>query len=197
MIRLVPVTAAWGVPRPDPGSDVRVLAAFLIAGLVTAPLASAALFAPTRRLSATAGWWPATRRLVAALVGTALLAAAVYVALTWFGASGRNAVAGAALVVLASLLWLPFTRRWNARGHLCWSCSVLLFVSYLAFIMHWTFGSGLGVAGTIGGLLLWLFEALAALLALAYLWELCDALGTEDPTPTSTTPPATTAPTTT
>src|SRR5215475_6546161 len=157
-----------------------MLAAFLIAGLVTAPLASAALFMPTRRLSATAGWWPATRRLVAALVGTALLAAAVYAALTWFGASTRNAVAGAALVVLASLVWLPATRRWNARGHLCWSCSVLLFVSYLAFIMHWTFGSGLGVAGTIGGLLLWLFEALAALLALAYLWELCDALGTED-----------------
>ena len=157
-----------------------MLAAFLIAGLVAAPLSSAALFVPSRRPDSTVGWWPTTRRLVSALVGTAALAVLVFAVLTALGASTRNAVAGAAAVVLASLVWLPATRRWNARGHLCWACSVLLFLAYLVFIVHWTFVSGLGPAGTAGGLLLWLFEVFAALLALAYLWELCDALGTED-----------------
>jgi cellulose synthase/poly-beta-1,6-N-acetylglucosamine synthase-like glycosyltransferase len=33
---------------------------------------------------------------------------------------------------------------------------------------------------TVGGMLLWVFEVFAAVLACAYLWELCDALGTED-----------------
>jgi cellulose synthase/poly-beta-1,6-N-acetylglucosamine synthase-like glycosyltransferase len=158
-----------------------MLAAFLIAGLVAAPLSSAALFVPSGRLSGRAdGWRQASRRLVYALAGTAVLAALVYEVLHWFGASTRNAVAGAAAVVAVSLLWLPATRRWNARGHLCWTCSVLLFLAYLVFIVQWTLASGLGVFGTIGGLVLWLFEAFAALLALAYLWELCDALGTED-----------------
>ena len=175
-----------------------MLAAFLVAGLVSAPLSSAALFVPSGRRGATAGWWPATRRLVSALAGTAALGAMVFGALVWLGASTRNAVAGTAAVVLASLAWLPATRRWNARGHLCWACSVLLFVAYLVFILQWTFVGQLGPAGTIGGLLLWIFEVFAAVLALAYLWELCDALGTEDwrrrvtrrtPTPTLVGPP--------
>src|SRR6266542_4235178 len=180
------------------GRHAGVLAAFLVAGLVSAPLSSAALFVPSGRRGATAGWWPATRRLVSALAGTAALGAMVFGALVWLGASTRNAVAGTAAVVLASLAWLPATRRWNARGHLCWACSVLLFVAYLVFILQWTFVGQLGPAGTIGGLLLWIFEVFAAVLALAYLWELCDALGTEDwrrrvtsrtPTPTLVGPP--------
>src|SRR5207248_9788992 len=32
---------------------------------------------------------------------------------------------------------------------------------------------------TVGGVLLWLVEVFAALLSCAYLWEICDALGTE------------------
>jgi cellulose synthase/poly-beta-1,6-N-acetylglucosamine synthase-like glycosyltransferase len=82
-------------------------------------------------------------------------------------------------VVVASLVWLPVTRRWNARGHLCWSSTIFLFVVYLAFVLRWTFDSGLGLAGTVGGLLLWLLEVFAAILACAYLWEICDALGSE------------------
>src|SRR6266568_3648826 len=35
------------------------------------------------------------------------------------------------------------------------------------------------VAGIAGGLLLWVFEVFAALMSTAYLWEICDALGTE------------------
>jgi hypothetical protein len=55
----------------------------------------------------------------------------------------------------------------------------LPFVAYLAFVLQWTFASHLGVASTAGGLLRWVFELFAAVLAGAYLWELCDALGTE------------------
>src|SRR6185437_15716651 len=86
----------------------------------------------------------------------------------------------AAGLVVASLVWLPLTRRWNARGHLCWASSIFLFVVYLAYVLDWTFASHLGVAGTVGGVLLWLFELVAAVMACAYLWEICDALGTED-----------------
>src|SRR5439155_22537878 len=106
------------------GTPTAMLAAILIAGLVVAPLASGALFVPAGLLlRRTRGWWPATRRLVSALVGTAVLAAVAYAVLRWFGASTRNTVAGTAAIVVASLLWLPATRRWNARGHLCWACS--------------------------------------------------------------------------
>ena len=57
---------------------------------------------------------------------------------------------------------------------------MFLFVVYLVFALDWTFASHLGAASTIGGMLLWLLEILAALLCCAYLWEICDALGTED-----------------
>ena len=39
--------------------------------------------------------------------------------------------------------------------------------------------SHLGPASTAGGLLLWVLEVFAAALCCAYLWEICDALGTE------------------
>jgi hypothetical protein len=77
------------------------------------------------------------------------------------------------------MAWLPATRRWNARAHLAWASAVFLFVAYLAFILLWTVTSGVGTWGTLGGLLLWAFELVAAVMACAYLWELCDALGTE------------------
>jgi len=52
-----------------------MLAALLLAGIVAAPVSSAALFVPVRRPARTAGRWPATRRLLLALAGTVLLAA--------------------------------------------------------------------------------------------------------------------------
>jgi cellulose synthase/poly-beta-1,6-N-acetylglucosamine synthase-like glycosyltransferase len=47
------------------------------------------------------------------------------------------------------------------------------------YAIEWTFNSNLGPVSTVGGVVLWLLEILAALLSCAYLWELCDALGTE------------------
>jgi glycosyltransferase involved in cell wall biosynthesis len=156
-----------------------MLAAVLLAGLVAAPLSSAALFVPVLGRGRVAGRWPAIRRLVLALAGTAVLAAVVAAVLTLLDVIRPNLVVGVAAVVVASLVWLPATRRWNARAHLCWTTSVFLFVAYLVFILRWTLSSGLGAASTAGGLLLWLLEVAAAVLACAYLWELCDALGTE------------------
>jgi hypothetical protein len=154
-----------------------VLAALVLAGIVAAPIGTAALLVQSRRRARTAGAWPTIRRLAFALVGTAVLAAAVIGALRLLGDSQHLAIDGAAGLVVASLVWLPVTRRWNARGHLCWSSTIFLFVVYLAFVLRWTFDSGLGFAGTVGGLLLWLLEVFAAILACAYLWEICDALG--------------------
>ncbi len=55
------------------------------------------------------------------------------------GVTERNSIVGAAALAAASLAWLPVTRRWNARGHLCWSTTIFLFVVYLAFVLDWTF----------------------------------------------------------
>jgi hypothetical protein len=52
-----------------------MLAALVLTGIVAAPLSSAALFLRARRPRRTAGAWPATRRLVSALTGTALVGA--------------------------------------------------------------------------------------------------------------------------
>jgi hypothetical protein len=156
-----------------------MLAALLLAGIVAAPLGSAGLFAGARPHARVTGPWPAARRLVLALIGTAVLAAAAAVVLRLLHATEHNLIAGAAGVVVASLIWLPVTRRWRARAHLCWSSSVFLFAVYLVFALRWTFESHLGLASTAGGVLLWLFEVFAALLSCAYLWEICDALGTE------------------
>ena len=71
------------------------------------------------------------------------------------------------------------TRRWTARAHLCWAASIFLFVIYLGFVLDWTFTSGLGVASTAGRAAAVGVQVFAALLACAYLWEICDALGSE------------------
>jgi hypothetical protein len=113
------------------------------------------------------------------VIGTVVLAVAVAVVLRLLGASQHNLVAGVAGVVFASLIWMPVTRRWSARAHMCWASSVFLFVVFLTYALEWTFDSHLGLASTAGGLLLWLLEVFAAILCCAYLWEICDALGTE------------------
>jgi cellulose synthase/poly-beta-1,6-N-acetylglucosamine synthase-like glycosyltransferase len=156
-----------------------MLAALLLAGIVAAPLGSAGLFLPVRRRAHGAGTWPAIRRFVLAVIGTLVLAGLTAEALRLLGVSSHNLVTGIAGLVVASLVWLPVTRRWNARAHLCWATSVFLFVVYLTFALEWTFQSHLGAASTAGGLLLWVFEVFAALMSSAYLWEICDALGTE------------------
>src|SRR5580704_6230275 len=157
-----------------------MLAALLLAGIVAAPLGSAGLFAPARRPRRTAGTWPSARRLLLAVAGTAVLAVAVAVVLRLIGATESHLVAGTVAVAAASLAWLPVTRRWNARAHLCWSSSVFLFAVYLAFALDWTLFGGLGAPSEAGGLLLWVLEVAAALLSCCYLWEICDALGTEN-----------------
>jgi cellulose synthase/poly-beta-1,6-N-acetylglucosamine synthase-like glycosyltransferase len=158
-----------------------VLGVLLLMGIIAAPLGSAVLFLRTRpAVKSQAGPWPASRRFILALAGTVMLVLVAGAAVRLIGVSEHYTLSAGAGLVFASLVWLPLTRRWNARGHLCWASSIFLFVVYLAFVLDWTFASHLGVAGTIGGLLLWLLEVVAAVMACAYLWEICDALGTED-----------------
>ena len=157
-----------------------MLEALVIAGIVAAPLSSAGLFLPQRLRTRVAGAWPAARRFILALLGTAILAAAAAAILELLNVTGSNLLAGVAGLIAASVIWLPATRRWSPRAHLCWASSTFLFVTYLCYALAWTFTSHLGPASTAGGLLLWLLEVFAALLSCAYLWEICDALGTED-----------------
>jgi hypothetical protein len=156
-----------------------LLQAMLLAGIIAAPLGSAALFVPARQHARGAGTWPAIRRSALAVIGTVILAAVVAGILRLIGASGHNLVAGVAGTAFASLVWMPVTRRWSARAHICWASSVFLFVVFLTYALEWTFNSNLGPVSTAGGVVLWLLEVFAAVLSCAYLWELCRALGTE------------------
>jgi cellulose synthase/poly-beta-1,6-N-acetylglucosamine synthase-like glycosyltransferase len=157
-----------------------VLASWLIAGLVCAAVGTASLLAPVPIAIGNAiGAWAWSRRLILAIAGTVAMGLVTLGVLKVVGATDANVVGSVAAIVVMSLLWLPATRRWSARAHLCWACTVFLFASYLAFMIDWTFQSGLSALSEAGGLLLWLLELLAAVLACAYLWELCDALGSQ------------------
>ncbi len=156
-----------------------MLSAILIAGLLAAPIATVALFLRMPVRGRTLGTWPTTRRFLFALVSTVLLAAAVAGLLALVGVTVDNLAAGGGGLVAVSLAWMPVTRRWSARAHLCWSATTYLFAGYLIFMLWWTFATHLGAAGTVGGVVLWLLEVAAAFLGCAYLWELCDALGRE------------------
>ncbi len=156
-----------------------MLAALLLAGIIAAPLGSAALLLPVGERTRPPGSWPTTRRFAMAVLGTIVLAALVAGVLKLLGVSQHNLVLGIAGVIFASAVWLPATRQWSARAHLCWASSVFLFVVYLTYALDWTLTDHLGPASTVGGILLWLFEVFAALMSCAYLWEICDALGTE------------------
>jgi cellulose synthase/poly-beta-1,6-N-acetylglucosamine synthase-like glycosyltransferase len=148
--------------------------------MIAAPLGSVALLLPVRTPDGRAGAWSATRRFVLAVVGTVVLVALVGVVLKLLlGVNKHNLIVGIAGVAAASVIWLPATRQWSARAHLCWATSVFLFVIYLAYALEWTINSNLGPGSTAGGLLLWVFELFAAIMSCAYLWEICDALGTE------------------
>lgn len=155
-----------------------MLSALLLAGLIAAPLATVARFLPAGRRARRAEQ-PAQRaaRLTAALVGSALLIAIVAAILALIGVTTGHLEAAGVGLALACVLWLPVTRRWNARAHLSWASTTYVFVVYLAFMAWWTFASHLGITGDVGGMLLWLLELLAAVLGCAYLWELCDTLG--------------------
>src|SRR5580698_3511554 len=156
-----------------------MLAALVLAGIIAAPIGTIALLVHAARPARSTGAWPSTRRFLSAIIGTVVIGALVAVAMRLLGVSEHNTIAGVAGLVVGSLIWLPVTRRWNARAHLCWSTSIFLFAVYLVYVLEWTFYSHLGPASEAGGVLLWFFELFAAILASAYLWEICDAIGSE------------------
>jgi hypothetical protein len=107
------------------------------------------------------GTWAIARRFVLAVIGTAALAVAAAAILKLLHATSSNLIAGVAGLVAVSVIWLPVTRRWPPRAHLCWASTTFLFVVYLTYALDWTFASHLGPASTIGGVLLWVLEVLA------------------------------------
>ena len=110
-----------------------MLETLLLAGIPAALLGLAGLVMPVKRHARTAARaWRAIRRFVLAVAATTALAAAVAVSLRLFRVSGHHLAAGIAGVVFASLAWLPATRRWTARAHLCWASSIFLVIVYLA-----------------------------------------------------------------
>lgn len=155
-----------------------MLAGLLLASIVCAVLATLLVLVPLPTRFG-GGAWLWTRRFALALIGTVLMLAigGAVLRLDHYTLSSVEVILGILLGISAA--WLPFTRRWNARAHLCWSMNVALFVFYLAFMFEWTLQSPLGVSGRVGAFVLLALEAFAAVLSCAYLWELCDALGRE------------------
>jgi cellulose synthase/poly-beta-1,6-N-acetylglucosamine synthase-like glycosyltransferase len=155
-----------------------MFSALLLAGLLAAPIATIALFMRRPvRWGASEGTRRRVGRLAGALIWSVVLVAVVAALLALIGVTTRNIAVDGIWLLVASLIWLPATRRWSPLAHVCWSCTFYVFVVYLAFMAWWTFASHLGVAGDVGGMLLWALELFAALLGLVYLWELCDVLG--------------------
>jgi cellulose synthase/poly-beta-1,6-N-acetylglucosamine synthase-like glycosyltransferase len=155
-----------------------MLSGLLMSGVVAAVVSTIGLFGvdlPARVTGALA--W--TRRLTVALLGTVAIALLSSFAVLVWTHHPRRAVLACALIALTSVAWLPLTRRWNGWAHLCWSGNVYLYVVYLVFMFRWTLTSPLGPWGLVGAFALWALEVFAALLGVAYLWELCDALGRE------------------
>src|SRR5437868_7136343 len=106
-----------------------MLSALLLAGLFAAPLATVALFAPTdRRFGRAEETSKHVARLMSALLATAGLIAAVVLILALIGATAGHIGAAAVGLALASFAWLPVTRRWNARAHVCWAATTYVFV---------------------------------------------------------------------
>ena len=103
-----------------------MFAALLLAGIIAAPLGSIALLLPVGEHRRPAGSWPGTRRFAMAVLGTMVLAALVAGVLKLLHVTEHNVLLGAAGVVFASVIWLPVTRQWGARAHLCWASSVFL-----------------------------------------------------------------------
>ena len=117
--------------------------ALLLAGILAAPLGFAGLVMPVKRHARTAaGPWAAIRRLVLAVVATTALAAVVAASLRLLRVSGHGQAVGIAGVVFASLAWLPATRRWTARAHLCWASSTFVVIVYLRARARITSGRG-------------------------------------------------------
>jgi len=165
---------------PDPPGYLAsvMLSSLLLAGLIAAPFPTAALFLPASpRRGRAEKPTQQIARLMSALLSSALVIGIVALILALIGVTTGHLEAASVGLALACLLWLPATRRWNARAHVTWSTTTFVFVVYLAFMAWWTFASHLGIAGDIGGMLLWALEFVAAVLGCAYLWELCDTLG--------------------
>ena len=155
-----------------------MLSSLLLAALLAAPIATLILFLPgAGRGQHNDDAWRFLGRTALALAFTLVLIAVMAAILGLLGVTRSNIEAAAIGLAAFSVLWLPFTRRWGARAHVCWAATTFMFATYLAFMMWWTLVSHLGLAGTVGGLFLWLLEVVAAILGCAYLWELCDTLG--------------------
>src|SRR5262249_21508202 len=108
-----------------------MLAALLLAGLVAAPVSSLVLFVPTAQPRRVAGIGPAARRLILALVGTAVVALIALAVLRLLTVPAPRSTTAAAAFAAVSVAWLPVSRRWNARAHLAWAATTFLFAAYL------------------------------------------------------------------
>ena len=93
-----------------------MIEAMVIAGLVAAPLGSAALFLPARRHRRADGFWRALWRLILSVAGSATLAAAAAGVLYLLKATQENLVIGSGAVALAGLVLAPGHQELVAAG---------------------------------------------------------------------------------
>jgi hypothetical protein len=109
-----------------------MLSALLLAGLFAAPLATVGLFVPASGRAGRAEE-PSKRaaRFGAALPWSAIVIAVVALILLAIGVTTGHIEEAVVGLALATIVWLPATRCWNARAHACWATTTYVFVVYL------------------------------------------------------------------
>jgi cellulose synthase/poly-beta-1,6-N-acetylglucosamine synthase-like glycosyltransferase len=110
-------------------------------------------------------------------VGAVALSALPAFALPALGVPSSQAGLAGLVCAVASMVWLPKTRRWSVAAHVAWASGVTGGAAYLVYTAAWTASSQLSMVGLAGGVMLWLLELAAYLFSLAFLWEMIDAVG--------------------
>ncbi|HEY3013662.1 MAG TPA: glycosyltransferase [Nocardioides sp.] len=93
-----------------------------------------------------------------------------------FGTGPGRSTAVAAVLGASIPAWYPAGRDWATRGLAAWALTVDAGVIYLTYVLAWTLGADLGLAGTAASLLLWLLEVFVFVIGVGYVWEFVDVL---------------------
>jgi hypothetical protein len=112
-----------------------------------------------------------TYRLMAAVIGIGLAALGIGLVI---GRDPANSAFAALVIAVAVLIWRPLGRDMAGRGVLAWALTVVAAASFLGFGLVGTLTAQMSTLGLVGGLFLWLVEAVVVGIGLANLWHLVD-----------------------
>jgi len=114
---------------------------------------------------------PARATAAGVLVGLSALGVGALI-----GAGPPGSTVVAVLLGASIPAWYPAGKDWATRGLAAWALTVDAGLIYLTYVLAWTLGAGLGIAGTTASLVLWLLEVFVFVIGVGYVWEFVDVL---------------------